>query len=67
VIDNYKCKKGICLSAMPTDFNNLQKLDVVYCESTPVYDAVRAQGIHAIKAFGTDEKFFSPTESTIKI
>lgn len=58
-LSKYKCKKGICLTTMPTNFDNLRKLDVVYCESQPVYEAVRSQGIRAIKAFGTDYDFFT--------
>lgn len=62
IIDNYKCKKGIFLTTDPQNFDNLRKLDVVYCESEPVYEAVRAQGIHAVKAFGTDTDFFKPSD-----
>lgn len=61
-LDKYNSKKGICLSTMPTNFNNLRKLDVVFCESEPVYQAVRREGIRAIKAFGTDTNFFQPKE-----
>ena len=64
-LDSYKCKKGICLSTYPLLYDNLRKLDVVYCESTPIYDAVRGQGIHAIKAFGTDTNFYTP-DDTVK-
>jgi len=64
-IDNYKARKGIILTTDPQNFSNLRKLDVVYCESQPVYEAVRAQGIRAIKAFGTDTDFFSP-DKTVK-
>lgn len=59
-----KSKKGLCLSTMPTNFENLRMLDVVFCESQPVYEAVRAQGIHAVKAFGTDTAFFIPGPDT---
>lgn len=59
-IDKYFCKKGICLTTDPQNFDNLRKIDVVYCESEPIYEAVRSQGIHAIKAFGTDDKFYTP-------
>ena len=62
-LDKYKCKKGICLSTMPQNFDNLRKVDVVYCESQPVYEEVRRMGIRAIKAFGTDTKFYTPTET----
>ena len=59
-IDNYKGRKGLCLTTDPHNIDNLKKLDVVFCESEPVYQAVRSQGIRAIKAFGTDTNFFSP-------
>lgn len=59
-IGKYKCRKGMCLTAMPQNFDNLKKLDVVFCESTPIYEAVRAHGIRAIKAFGTDSNYFKP-------
>lgn len=62
VIDQYHGKKGLFLTTLPHNFDNLRKLDVVYCESEPVYQAVRAQGIHAIKAFGTDTDFFTWSE-----
>ena len=61
-IDKYKGKKGLFLTTTPTNFNNLRQLDVVYCESEPVYKMVRAQGIHAVRAFGTDTDFFTPDE-----
>jgi hypothetical protein len=59
-IEKYHCQKGICLTTDPTNWNNLRKLDVVYCESDPIYESVRSQGIRAIKAFGTDTEFFQP-------
>lgn len=59
-LDKFKGKKGIFLTTNPQNFDNLRKLDVVYCESQPVYDEVRAQGIHAVRAFGTDTDFFKP-------
>ena len=62
VIDNYKARKGIILTTDPQNFDNLRKLDVVYCESQPIYEAVRRQGIRAIKAFGTDTNFFKPLD-----
>ena len=55
-------KKGLCLTTDPTDFQNLRNFDVIYCESDPVYDQVRREGIRAIKAFGTDTDFFKPTD-----
>lgn len=59
-ISKYKCKKSMCLTTMPQNFDNLRLLDAVYCESQPVYEAVRSQGIRAIKAFGTDTTYFTP-------
>lgn len=61
-IDQYKGKKGIFLTTDPHNFDNLRKLDVVFCESEPVYEKVRAQGIRAVRAFGTDIDFFTPGE-----
>lgn len=61
-LDRYKGKKGLFLTTNPQNFDNLRKLDVVYCESEPVYDAVRREGIRAVKAFGTDTDFYSPSK-----
>lgn len=61
-LDDYKGRKGICLTTDPQNFSNLKKLDVVYCESDPIYNAVRSQGIRAVKAFGTDDKFYKPKD-----
>lgn len=60
ILDDYHGKKAICLTTDPHNIDNLRKLDAVYCESTPVYEAVRSQGVRAIKAFGTDTDYFSP-------
>ena len=62
-IEKYKAKKGIILTTDPVNFDNLRKLDVVFCESTPVYEAVKAQGLRAIKAFATDTNFYSPLKT----
>lgn len=62
LVDNYKCRKGMSLSTNPQDYDNLKKLDVVFCESDPIMELVRPHGIRTIKAFGTDTKFFSPNE-----
>lgn len=61
-IDQYHGKKALCLTTDPHNFDNLRKLDAVYCESEPIYEAVRQQGIRAIKAFGTDTDYFTPDE-----
>lgn len=65
-LDKYQARKGICLTTDPHNMENLKKLDVVYCESDPIYERVRAQGIRAIKAFGTDTEFYSPDPSIEK-
>lgn len=59
-VSNKKGKKGIILTTNPQDTNNLRKLDVVFCESSVVYDEVRKFGIRAKQAFGTDTDFYSP-------
>ena len=59
-IEKYKGKKGIILTTDPQNFDNLKKLDVVFCESQPVKEQVRAQGLKAVKAFATDTDFYMP-------
>jgi hypothetical protein len=59
-MDKFICKKAMVLTTNPHNFDNLRKLDVVFCESQVTYDETRAQGIRAIKAFGTDTDFFKP-------
>lgn len=56
-------RKGICLTTDPNNIENLRNFDVIYCESQPVYEAVRSAGLRAIKAFGTDTDFFSPDDT----
>jgi len=63
LIEKFHGKKGIILTTMPDNIEYLKKMDVVFCESQPVYDAVRMQGLHAIHAFGTDTSFFTPDET----
>lgn len=77
-VDNYKCRKGLCLTTMPDNIENLKKLDVVYCESTPVYHHVMSHSydvddrgnstpvFKVIKAFGTDTDFFKPDPKVLK-
>jgi hypothetical protein len=65
-IDTYKARKGIILTTDPHNIDNLRKLDVVFCESQPIYESVRQHGIRAVKAFGTDTNFFKPSPKTIK-
>lgn len=59
-------KSGIILTTMPDNIENLKLLDIVFCESKPVYEAVRAHGIRAVHTFGTDTNFFTPDESIRK-
>lgn len=61
-ISSYNGKKGLFLTTNPHNPTNLRCLDAIYCESNPVYDEVRQQGLRAIRAFGTDSEFFTPTE-----
>ena len=61
-LDEYKCKKGICLTTDPVNMDNLRKLDVVFCESQPIYERIRSEGIRCIRAFGTDTDFYKPTK-----
>lgn len=56
-------KKGIILTTDPHNIDNLRKLDIVFCESKPVYEEVRKYGIRAVRAFGTDTDFFIPNDS----
>lgn len=56
----YKAKRGIFLTTNPTNYHNLLGFDVVFCESSVVLDECRQRGIHAVKAFGTDDNFFTP-------
>jgi len=60
---NLPIRKGMVLTTDPVDFDNLRNMDVIYCESTPVYEAVRRQGLRTIKAFGTDTKFYTPDDT----
>ena len=64
--DNVEGKKGIILTTDPQNFDNLKKLDVVFCESQPVKDQVRAQGLKAVKAFATDTDFYQPDKTKEK-
>lgn len=65
-IENVKGKKGMILTTDPQNIENLKKMDVVFCESTPVYESVRRLGIRAVKAFGTDTDFYKPDPTITK-
>lgn len=58
-----KGAKGLLLTTSPSNFENLKKYNVIYCETKPVYEQVRAHGLRAIHAFGTDIDFFSPDDT----
>lgn len=57
---NYSAKRGIFLTTHPTNYYNLLGFDVVFCETAIIYDECRMRGIHAKRAFGTDDEFFTP-------
>lgn len=57
---SYPAKRGIFLTTHPTNYHNLMGFDVVFCETSIIYEECRRRGIHAKRAFGTDEQFFSP-------
>lgn len=61
-----KVRKGIILTTMPYDIENLKKYQIVFCESKPVLQVVRQNGLNGMHAFGTDTDFFSPDEKVKK-
>lgn len=65
-LHEYKAKKGIILTTDPTNIENLRKVDIVFCESQPVFEACRNLGLNAVKAFGTDTDFYTPDTSVKK-
>lgn len=56
----YKAKRGIFLTTHPTNHHNLTGFDIVFCETEIIYNECRMRGIHARRAFGTDDNFFVP-------
>ena len=60
LLDRYKEPKGLCLTTNPQNIENLRKMNIIFVESTPVYEECRALGLPVIKAFGTDTDFFRP-------
>ena len=64
-LNEYKGRKGICLTTDPTNMLNISKLDVTFVESQPIFDQIRPWGFRCIKAFGTDTDFYNPNP-TIK-
>lgn len=65
-IETVKGKKGMILTTDPQNIENLKKMDVIFCETQPVYEEVRRTGLRAVKAFGTDTDFFKPKKSAPK-
>lgn len=63
---SYPAKKGLFLTTDPHNTDNIRSFDAVFCESTPIYEAVRRAGIHAVKAFGTDTDFYTPDDAVEK-
>ena len=57
---SYPSKRAIILTTNPTNHHNLQGFDIVFCESSVIYDECRMRGIRAVKAFGTDDTYFTP-------
>jgi glycosyltransferase involved in cell wall biosynthesis len=56
----YKAKRAIILTTNPVNYHNLEGFDLVFCESSVVYNECRMRGLHAVRAFGTDDRFFVP-------
>jgi len=59
-VSSYKAKRGIFLTTHPTNWVNLLGFDIVFCETSIIYNECRQMGINAKRAFGTDDSFFSP-------
>ena len=55
-----KGKRAIFLTTNPTNYHNLRGFDVVFCESSVVLEECKNLGINAVKAFGTDDVFYTP-------
>lgn len=60
----YKQPKGLILTTeLGLNVDALRNYDVIFPESNYVLELLKPHGIHAIKAFGTDEKLFRPVPS----
>jgi glycosyltransferase involved in cell wall biosynthesis len=57
---DYPTKRGIFLTTDPTNYHNLEGFDIVFCETSVVYNECRQFGLRAVKTYATDEKFFVP-------
>lgn len=62
----YKAKRGIFLTTHPHNYENLKGFDVVFCETSIIYEECRMRGIRAVRAFGTDDNFYKPHQSITK-
>lgn len=56
----YDARRAICLTTHPTNYHNLKGFDVVFCETEIIYNECRMYGVHAKRAFGTDDNFYKP-------
>lgn len=57
-------RRGLMLTTENTIYHpNIRQYDVVFCESKPIKDKVRALGMRAVVAMGTDTTYFSPVDS----
>lgn len=68
IYSDYKAKKGIILTSdLGLNPTHLRSYDVIFCESKPVADVVRAHGLKAVQCFGTDTDFYTtPPKGTEK-
>lgn len=64
--EQYTVRKGIVLTTMPQNINNLLKYDIVFCESKPVYRACRENFLNSMHAFGVDTEFYKPFKNVNK-
>jgi len=55
----------ILTTELGLSIDNLRNYDVVYCEATPVQNAIKPHGLRTLLAFGTDTEFFKP-DDTVK-
>ena len=63
---DHPAKRAIILTTHPSNYHSLMGFDVVFCESSVIYDECRMHGLRAVKAFGTDDNFFTPDDSVKK-
>lgn len=63
-LKNYTCRKGLILTTdLGLNLDNLRNFDVIFPEVQYIADNLKAQGLRAIKAFGTDTDFFKPNQT----